>query len=91
MFGCAEARLSQVGEAGDRNKINWQEPHLGKSGNITSPGMDCAPRGSEELSRAREGGHLGKSKGPGSQQEEYQILAGEQEKTQTTVDKPNSP
>lgn len=53
--------------------------------------MDCAPRGSEELSRARDGGNLGKSKGPGSQQEEYQILAGEQEKTQTTVDKPNSP
>ena len=58
---------------------------------MASPGMDCAPRGSEELSRARDGGHLGKSKGPGSQQEEYQVLAGEQEKTQTTVDKPNSP
>lgn len=58
---------------------------------MTSLGVDCTPRGSEELSRARDGGHLGKSKGPGSQQEEYQILAGEQEKTQTTVDKPNSP
>ena len=37
VFGCAEAQLSRVGEAGDKNKINWQEPRLGQEWKYDKP------------------------------------------------------